>query len=66
MVPFDQLEVTFWKSKGGDGKDELNEVFDEAKHDKLAPLEILSSSSLIDFLLHQPAVVERSLSGTEE
>ena len=66
MVPFDQLEVTYLMGKDKDGKEELNEVFDEAKHDKLAPLEILSSSSLIDFLLHQPAVVERCLSGTEE
>jgi hypothetical protein len=56
MVPFDQLKTTYRcdsldpavrrRNKGG------HESFEASKQDKLAPLEVLGSNSIIDYLLH--------------
>jgi uncharacterized membrane protein len=66
MVPFDQLKTTYRYDSQDVTKRKDHEAFDASKQDKLAPLEVLGSNSLIDYLLHQPVVVEQCFGNAEE
>ena len=52
MVPFDQLKTTYRWDNLDVKQRKAHEAFDASKQDKLAPLEILGSNSLIDYHLH--------------
>jgi hypothetical protein len=66
MVPFDQLNVTYRYDSNNDEKRNLHEAFDASKQDKLAPLEVIGSNSIIDYLLHKPAEVDDCFKNSEE
>ena len=52
MVPFDQMGTTYRYDKSDPKEKKPHEAFDASKHDKLAPLEVMGSNSIIDYLLH--------------
>jgi len=52
MVPFDQLKTTYRWDSVDEKVRKTHESFDHSKQDKLAPLEVLGSNSIIDYLLH--------------
>ena len=67
MVPFDQLNTTYrWNSRPDVDKRKLHEAFDSSKMDKLAPLEVIGSNSICDYLLHQPANLDECMKSSED
>ena len=66
MVPFDQLNVTYRFDSDDTEKRKVHEAFDASKQDKLAPLEVIGSNSIVDYLLHKPAEVDECFKNSEE